>query len=53
MQPLDPTIARTPAPGCPACQAQRRHTVKEWKEHHPLSGTGGEPRAAAAAGGQS
>ena len=31
---------RTPAPGCPACEARRRHTAEERREFHPLSGHG-------------
>ena len=48
--PNDPTVARTPAPGCPACEARRRHTADEWKLYHPQAGQG---RADAAAGGKS
>jgi len=35
----DLTINRTPAPGCPACEYKRRHTVLEFKLFHPLAGT--------------
>jgi hypothetical protein len=47
----DPTVARTPCADCPACQERRRHTVREWKEFHPLAGCTSE--AAAATGGVS
>ena len=36
----DGTIARTPNPDCPACQAKRMHTKYEWAQFHPLAGTG-------------
>lgn len=38
------TIARTPAPGCPACAGKRLHTEADWS-FHPEAGTGkvGEP----------
>lgn len=25
---------------CPACYAKRMHTVREWREFHPLAGHG-------------
>ena len=31
---------RTPAPGCPACEAHRVHSPEEWREFHPLAGHG-------------
>lgn len=34
------TIARTPAPDCPACADRRRHTALEFKSHHPHAGHG-------------
>lgn len=36
----DATIARTPAPGCPACERKRLHSEAEWDAHHPLRGHG-------------
>lgn len=30
-------IARTPAPDCPACTTQRRHTEEDWQDHHPYA----------------
>lgn len=36
-------IARTPAPGCPACEARRRHAPEERREYHPLAGHGYAP----------
>jgi len=47
----DPTIARTPAADCPACQEKRRHTTEEWQLYHPRRGNA--PAAAAALGGKS
>jgi hypothetical protein len=40
MNPLDPTIHRTPVAACPACAALRRHNNDERNQHHPLSGHG-------------
>lgn len=42
-------IARTRNPDCPACQRRRLDQPEEWKQHHPLAGTGfhgahGKPR---------
>jgi hypothetical protein len=31
---------RTPNPECPACQGFREHRPEEWRQHHPLAGTG-------------
>lgn len=36
----DRTITRTPAPGCPSCEANRLHTAEDWKQFHPDAGTG-------------
>lgn len=33
------TIARTPAPGCSACEYKRRHTPEDWR-NHPEAGKG-------------
>jgi hypothetical protein len=36
----DPTVWRTPAEGCPACRAGRRHAEGDRTEHHRFSGHG-------------
>lgn len=36
----DPTLWRTPAAGCSACQTQQIHTQSDLTLHHPYSGHG-------------
>lgn len=36
----DKTINRSPAAGCPACEAMRLHTEADWKQFHPFAGHG-------------